>query len=118
MPQRTRKDHLNNLILAALNIISLVIAGLLLEYESSKARAPLADWAQTPTGLVLAAAGVIVLGSLTVLAILALIYKKNLYNRPYLWWVTGFNLLVGLTTLVIISRDIGLGTLINFVMFP
>ena len=118
MPRRTRKDQLNNLILAALNIIILVLAGLLLEYEIARARRPDLGWIPTPSEVDYAIAGIITVGALIVLAILALIYKKDLYNRPYLWWITGFNVVVGLATLAINIRAVGFVPFIHFVLFP
>lgn len=118
MPRRTRKDHINNLILTLFNIATLAIAGFLLEFEVAKLRRPEVGWPNTPSGAAWAVAGTMIVSSILVLAILALIYKKDLYNRPYLWWITGFNLLVGLIMIGIFSRGIGVGTLINFVLFP
>jgi len=118
MSRRTKKDHLQNAILALLNVAAFVIAGFLLEFEVAKARRPDVGWPDTPSELNWAVAGTMIIVSIIVLAILALIYKNDLYNRPYLWWITGFNILAGLAMLAIISKDIGLATLINFVLFP
>jgi hypothetical protein len=118
MPRRTGKDNINNLVLALLNLIALLVAGFLLEFEIAKANRPDVAWPDTPSELVWVVASIMALGGLVVLSVLALIYKKDLYNRPYLWWIAGFNLIVGLVTLAIISRGIGLGTLVNFVLFP
>ena len=118
MSRRTKKDHAQNAVLVLLNLATLMIAGFLLEFEVAKAQRPDIDWPNTPSGIIWAAAGTIAVASVLVLAILALIYRRDLYNRPYLWWITGFNVLAGMITLLIISKDIGLGTLINFVLFP
>ncbi len=118
MPHRARKDHIHNFILALINIAALIMAGFLMEFEIAKARRPEVGWPDTPSEMNWAVAGTMIVASILVLAIIALIYKKDLYNRPYLWWITGFNILAGAIIIFILSRDIGLGTLINFVLFP
>lgn len=116
--QRTKREHANNLALALLNLVALLIAGFLLEFEIARLQRPDVGWPDTPSGVDYAVAGAMALASLVVLAILILIYKKGLYNRPYLWWITGFNIIIGFGLLVYVTKDIGLWTLINFVLFP
>lgn len=116
--RRTRQDNIKNLILAILNIAILVIAAFLLEFETAKARRPDIGWPDTPSGVIYAVAGAMALASLIVLGILTLIYKKELHNRPYLWWITGFDVIIGIGLLFFIARQTGLWTLIHFVLFP
>ncbi len=95
-----------NLILFLINLINLIIALFIGEYDVAKLRHPDVSWIPTSSALDLTLVGIILVVSLVNLAALVFVIVRRLdANRKWLWWTTGLGVLIISSLIVVLGKN-------------
>ena len=107
------KKHLSNILLIILAGGFFWIGASFFEYEISKMQNKLLIWINTPVWLDLTTSGIMILGSILIISMVALIYYKRLENRNWLWAVV----FIQSISFILLSAVLGYNKFI-WILFP